>query len=153
MALSDELAYMSASELALRIRRRDFSPVEVVDALITRIEARNPSINAFVYFGFEDARKRVHVMVTVDMGGWSSHVRFEMLELGSELLQDVLGARRLVRRAEGPSKPALSIEQARERLSRSERLAEAQNEMKADRERGRFPGGPKRVFRRRRIDQ
>jgi Asp-tRNA(Asn)/Glu-tRNA(Gln) amidotransferase A subunit family amidase len=46
MALSDELAYLSASELALRIRRRDLSPVEVVDAFITRIEARNPSINA-----------------------------------------------------------------------------------------------------------
>jgi amidase len=57
MALSDELAYMSASELALRIRRRDLSPVEVVDAVIARIEARNPSINAFVYVGFDDARK------------------------------------------------------------------------------------------------
>ena len=57
MALSDELAYMSASELALRIRRRDLSPVEVVDAVIARIEARNPSINAFVYAGFDDARK------------------------------------------------------------------------------------------------
>ena len=57
MALSDELAYMSASELALRIRRRDLSPVEVVDAVIARIEARNPSINAFVYLGFDDARK------------------------------------------------------------------------------------------------
>ena len=58
MALSDELAYMSASELALRVRRRDLSPVEVVDAFITRIEARNPSINAFVYLGFDDARQR-----------------------------------------------------------------------------------------------
>ena len=51
-------AYMSASELALRVRRRDLSPVEVVDAFITRIEARNPSINAFVYLGFDDARQR-----------------------------------------------------------------------------------------------
>jgi hypothetical protein len=34
MGLADELAYMSAAETALRIRRRDFSPVEVVDALI-----------------------------------------------------------------------------------------------------------------------
>jgi amidase/aspartyl-tRNA(Asn)/glutamyl-tRNA(Gln) amidotransferase subunit A len=58
MALSDELAYMSASELALRIRRRQLSPVEVLDACIARIEARNPSLNAFVYFGFEDARRR-----------------------------------------------------------------------------------------------
>jgi amidase len=58
MALSDELAYVSATELALRIRRRELSPVEVVDAFLARIEARNPSINAFVYFGFEDARQR-----------------------------------------------------------------------------------------------
>ena len=56
MALSDELAYASAAELAARIRRRELSPVEVVEAFIPRIEARNPSLNAFVYFGFENAR-------------------------------------------------------------------------------------------------
>ena len=49
MGLADELAYMSAAEMAMRIRRRDFSPVEVVDALIARIERRNPSLNAFVF--------------------------------------------------------------------------------------------------------
>ncbi|MER3398508.1 MAG: amidase [Chloroflexota bacterium] len=58
MALSDELAYMSATELAYRIRRRELSPVEVVDAFIERIGRRNPSINAFVYLGFDDARAR-----------------------------------------------------------------------------------------------
>ena len=58
MALSDELAYVSGTELALRIRRRELSPVEVVDAFIARIEARNPSLNAFVYRGFDDARAR-----------------------------------------------------------------------------------------------
>jgi amidase len=58
MALSDEFAQLSATELASRIRRRDLSPVEVVDAFIARIEARNPSLNALVYFGFDDARRR-----------------------------------------------------------------------------------------------
>ena len=57
MALSDELDYMSAAELARRIRQRQRSPVEVVDATIARIEKRNPAITAFVYFGFDDARK------------------------------------------------------------------------------------------------
>jgi amidase len=57
MALSDEPSYMSATELALRIRRRDLSPVEVVDAFLARIEARNPSITAFVHVGFDDARQ------------------------------------------------------------------------------------------------
>ena len=56
MGLADELAYMSAVEMAARIRRRDFSPVEVVDALIGRIETRNPSLNAFIFTGFDDAR-------------------------------------------------------------------------------------------------
>jgi len=34
MALTDEVAYMTATELATRIRRRELSPVEVVDACI-----------------------------------------------------------------------------------------------------------------------
>src|SRR5882724_8208462 len=57
MTLSDELAYTSLADLALRIRTRQLSPVEVVDATIARIEARNPSITAFVFYGFDDARK------------------------------------------------------------------------------------------------
>ena len=58
MALSDELADLPATELALRIRRRDLSPVEVMEAFIARIEARHPSLNALIYLGFEDARAR-----------------------------------------------------------------------------------------------
>lgn len=58
MSLADELCYMSATELAARIRRRELSPVEVVDAIICRIEVRNPSLNAFVYHGHDEARKR-----------------------------------------------------------------------------------------------
>ena len=56
MKLSDTLAYMSATEIAMRIRSREFSPVEVVDAFIERIEERNKSLNSFVFFGFDDAR-------------------------------------------------------------------------------------------------
>ena len=58
MKLGDELAYMSATELAGRIRQRELSPVEVVDAAIERVEVRNASLNAFIYFGFDDARQR-----------------------------------------------------------------------------------------------
>ena len=56
MSLSDELAYMSAAEMARRVRARDLSPVEIVDAFLERIEARNPGITAFVHVGAEDAR-------------------------------------------------------------------------------------------------
>jgi amidase len=58
MALSDELAYVGVAEIALGIRRQQYSPVDVVDAFIARIEARNPTLNAFVYSGFDEARAK-----------------------------------------------------------------------------------------------
>jgi hypothetical protein len=58
MALADELAYLTATELVARIRRRELSPVEVTDACIERIQARNDSLDALVYVGFDDARQR-----------------------------------------------------------------------------------------------
>ena len=57
MSIADDTAYMSVAEMTRRIRQRDFSPVEVVDAAIARIEARDPSLNAFVFRGFDDARQ------------------------------------------------------------------------------------------------
>jgi amidase/aspartyl-tRNA(Asn)/glutamyl-tRNA(Gln) amidotransferase subunit A len=56
MSVIDELAYTTTTELAGRIRRRELSPVEVMDATIARIEARNPSLTAFVHTAFEEAR-------------------------------------------------------------------------------------------------
>src|SRR3954447_5863050 len=56
VSLAEELAYTTVVELAGRIRRRELSPVEVLDATIERIETRNPSLNALVYLGFDDAR-------------------------------------------------------------------------------------------------
>jgi amidase len=58
VSASDELAYVSATELAARIRRRELSPVELIDTVIERIETRNTSLNAFVYHGFDEARQR-----------------------------------------------------------------------------------------------
>ena len=37
MTLADELAYTTLSSLTLRIRRRELSPVEVINAFIERI--------------------------------------------------------------------------------------------------------------------
>jgi amidase len=51
-------AWASAADLALRIRRRELSPVELMTSTIERIELRNPSLNAFVYVDFEQAMER-----------------------------------------------------------------------------------------------
>jgi len=69
MALSDELAYLGVAEIALRIRLRELSPVDVVDAFISRIENRNPSLNAFVYRGYEEARAKALDAETALMDG------------------------------------------------------------------------------------
>ena len=42
-----DLCYTPATELAGLIRRKQISPVEVIDAVLGRIEALEPKINAF----------------------------------------------------------------------------------------------------------
>jgi amidase/aspartyl-tRNA(Asn)/glutamyl-tRNA(Gln) amidotransferase subunit A len=69
MTLSDEIAWTSAAELALRVRRHELSPVELVDACIARIEARNPSLNALVFYGFDDARRAAREAEQAVMSG------------------------------------------------------------------------------------
>jgi amidase/aspartyl-tRNA(Asn)/glutamyl-tRNA(Gln) amidotransferase subunit A len=54
---SDDFAYVSAADLARGIREKKFSPVEVMDAALARIEARNPSLNALIFLDAEGARK------------------------------------------------------------------------------------------------
>jgi Asp-tRNA(Asn)/Glu-tRNA(Gln) amidotransferase A subunit family amidase len=54
--MNTELCWTSATELAGLIRRKAVSPVEVVDAVLERIERVNPSINAYVTVTAEAAR-------------------------------------------------------------------------------------------------
>ena len=58
MAPHDELSQVTAAELAGRIRRRELSPVEVMDTAIARIEAGNERLNAFVHLDLDQARER-----------------------------------------------------------------------------------------------
>jgi aspartyl-tRNA(Asn)/glutamyl-tRNA(Gln) amidotransferase subunit A len=54
---SDELCWLPATELAALIRRRRVSPVEVVDAVLDRIERENPRLNAYVTVTADEARR------------------------------------------------------------------------------------------------
>ena len=56
--MPEELCFAPAAELAARIRRRDLSPVEAVEAFLDRIEARDGEINAYVTVLGEEARER-----------------------------------------------------------------------------------------------
>ena len=54
--MDDELFFLSATDVADRIRRREVSPVELIEALLARIERVNPPINAYVTLSVEQAR-------------------------------------------------------------------------------------------------
>src|SRR5256886_11801795 len=56
--MADErLCWLPATELAAAIRRKKISPVEVVDAILDRVERINPKLNAFVTLTDEAARR------------------------------------------------------------------------------------------------
>ncbi|MGB3306564.1 MAG: amidase [Thermomicrobiales bacterium] len=55
MATNEELVYCSAVGLIERFRRREISPVEVLQAQIARIEEYNGRVNAITYTHFDDA--------------------------------------------------------------------------------------------------
>jgi Asp-tRNA(Asn)/Glu-tRNA(Gln) amidotransferase A subunit family amidase len=66
---ANDLCFLPAAELAMRICRRDVSPVEVVDAYLTRIERRNPVINAYTLVLGDEARKAAKAAEAVVMAG------------------------------------------------------------------------------------
>jgi len=51
-----ELSFTPATELARRIRDRELSPVELLDAVLARVEAVDPRVHAFVTLDAERAR-------------------------------------------------------------------------------------------------
>jgi fatty acid amide hydrolase 2 len=63
--MGDDLLSSSALELARRIRAREVSALDVVDAHIVRIELVNPRINAVVAERFEAARSEARTLDSV----------------------------------------------------------------------------------------
>ena len=69
--LSDEadLAYASATDVAAAIRARRISPVEAVEAAARRIEARDPTLNAFVFLAIDEALEQARAAEKALMSG------------------------------------------------------------------------------------
>src|SRR6266852_4045191 len=56
-----ELNFLSAVSMAERIRRKELSPVELVESHLSRIQELNPKLNAFVQVDAEGARRQARV--------------------------------------------------------------------------------------------
>lgn len=52
----DDLAYLPATEVVDAIKRREISPVEVVEAVLSRIDRYEPAVNAFITVLADEAR-------------------------------------------------------------------------------------------------
>src|SRR5512138_621425 len=66
-----DLTSFSATEMAEQIRRRSFSPVELVQAHYGRIRRHNALLNAFVDLDEERALKQARLAESAVMGGQS----------------------------------------------------------------------------------
>ena len=66
---SVELCFMPAVDLAAAIRAKPVSPVEVVDAVLARIERLNPSLNAYCTVAAEAARGAAKVAEAAVLAG------------------------------------------------------------------------------------
>src|SRR5687767_9089417 len=55
--MSTDLAYLTVAEASSLIQARKLSPVELTDALLSRIEALEPQLNAFITLTADLARR------------------------------------------------------------------------------------------------
>ena len=100
----------------------------------------------------QDARKRMHVMVAIDVRGRTAEVGFEALELRPELGADLSRGCSVMGARIQPPERAVVIEELAQRPGGADRPAEGENEMQPDGERIMLARPRKRRVRRRRVD-
>ena len=64
-----ELCFTPATELAERIAARELSPVELVDAVLARIEEQQPRLNALCLLRAEEAREEARAAESAEPRG------------------------------------------------------------------------------------
>lgn len=66
---ADDRCFLPATVLAAKIRAKELSPVEAVDAVLARIEALNPKLNAFCFVHADEARQLARAAEAAVMRG------------------------------------------------------------------------------------
>jgi aspartyl-tRNA(Asn)/glutamyl-tRNA(Gln) amidotransferase subunit A len=83
--VSEELCFLSAAELAGRIRRKDVSPVEITRAVLARAERLQPELNCFITLcgdqALADASKAQREVMTGEKLGGLHGIPFTVKDL------------------------------------------------------------------------
>lgn len=66
---SSEICYMSLTDTAEAVRTKKLSPVEIMDAVLHRVEKLNPRVNAYCALVGDSARKHAAEAETAVMKG------------------------------------------------------------------------------------
>lgn len=69
MTHPSDLSYTSATQLARMIRRKELSPVELMDVVLARAQKFQPALNAFVEIHHEEARAAARAAEAAVMNG------------------------------------------------------------------------------------
>ena len=64
-----EIGYMSAIDMSALIKKRELSPVEVMDAILDRVEKLNPKVNAYCTLVADEARQQARDAEALVMKG------------------------------------------------------------------------------------
>src|ERR1035438_6478671 len=65
----NDIIFLSAVEMALRIREHAVSPVELAEAHLAKIDRLNPKLNAFVHVDAERVRREARAAEAAVMSG------------------------------------------------------------------------------------
>lgn len=90
---NDDLCYLGANDLLALFKNRKLSPVELMDALISRIENVNPKINALADQYFDEAREQAKRAEEKYQGKGSSPRPLEGIPVAVKDAQRVAGKR------------------------------------------------------------
>ena len=80
--MADEWAHLDATDQALLVRRGEASPLELIDAAISRLNRVNPKLNAVIHCYLEEARQAASQPDLPD--GPLRGVPFLMKDIGGE---------------------------------------------------------------------
>ena len=96
--VTDDVVWRSAVECAALIRHKELSPVELTEAVLARIDAVNPRLNAFCLIAHDVARRlaRGHARDVGRDHAEGVEARVERLDAGQQRLGDLDGRELLV---------------------------------------------------------